>query len=94
MAAWSACSTPSATTDRPSEWARPITDDPASTEIVASVVHLAHALGKDLVAEGVETAGQLAVVRRLGADAAQGYHLARPMPAADLEALLATGPRW
>jgi diguanylate cyclase len=65
-----------------------------SAEVVASVVHLAHALGKGLVAEGVETQEQLDLLRELGADAAQGFHLARPMPAADLVRLLATNPTW
>jgi diguanylate cyclase (GGDEF)-like protein/PAS domain S-box-containing protein len=68
--------------------------DPASEEVAASVVRLAHALGKGLVAEGVERAEQLAVLRRLGADAAQGFHLARPMPADDIERLLASDPVW
>jgi predicted signal transduction protein with EAL and GGDEF domain len=47
------------------------------------VLSLAGSLGLLTVAEGVETADQLATLRRLGADAAQGYHLARPMSETD-----------
>lgn len=47
--------------------------------IVESVVNLAHGLGLDVVVEGVETEAQLEIVRRLGADWAQGYHLSRPV---------------
>lgn len=40
----------------------------------------AHALGMEVTAEGVETPGQVAIVRDLGCDLAQGYYFARPMP--------------
>ena len=38
----------------------------------------------DVVAEGIETDQQYAIVRRLGCDLMQGYFIARPMPAAQL----------
>ena len=41
-----------------------------------------------VVPEGVETAGQLARLIELGCDFAQGFHLSRPLPAAELAALL------
>jgi EAL domain-containing protein (putative c-di-GMP-specific phosphodiesterase class I) len=53
--------------------------------IVQSTVLLAEALGLDLIAEGVETAEVLAKLTAMGCAMAQGYHLARPAPAADLE---------
>ena len=59
------------------------------TAIVASVVNLSHALERTVVAEGVETVGQLEHLRSLGCDLAQGYLLGRPMSARDLEAMLA-----
>jgi EAL domain-containing protein (putative c-di-GMP-specific phosphodiesterase class I) len=62
--------------------------------MVESVVHLAHALGKRLVVEGVETAQQLRILRELGADAVQGFHLARPQPAAATEGFLRVTPSW
>jgi diguanylate cyclase (GGDEF)-like protein len=55
-------------------------EDHSSSAILVAVVHLAHDLGMEVVAEGVETAEQLAFLRTVGCDAAQGYHLARPMP--------------
>ncbi|MGH9283044.1 MAG: EAL domain-containing protein, partial [Acidimicrobiales bacterium] len=52
--------------------------DPEDHVIVSAVVSLAHALGLEVVAEGVETALQLQELRRLGCDAAQGYLIGRP----------------
>jgi EAL domain-containing protein (putative c-di-GMP-specific phosphodiesterase class I) len=66
--------------------------DPADTAIVKSVIDLAHALGLTVVAEGVETPEQADHLRRLGCDRAQGYHFARPLPAADLDPLLSGRP--
>ena len=65
-------------------------DGPASqaAAAVAAVVGLAHAFGMRTVAEGVETAVQLAVTTELGCTFAQGYHLARPMPADEVAAWL------
>ena len=57
-------------------------DDLAITE---AVMAMAHSLGLNVVAEGVETAEQLEALRRLGCDEAQGYFLGRPMAAASLE---------
>jgi EAL domain-containing protein (putative c-di-GMP-specific phosphodiesterase class I)/CheY-like chemotaxis protein len=63
--------------------------DPEDTAIVAAVMGMAHALELDVVAEGVETEEQLARLRSLGCDLAQGYYFARPGPATATEALLA-----
>jgi diguanylate cyclase (GGDEF)-like protein len=63
-------------------------DDPEETPIVAALVELGHALGLSVVAEGVETDAQLAALRALGCDAAQGFLLGRPAPEEDLQALL------
>lgn len=49
--------------------------------IVEHAIQLAHSLGRTVVAEGVETAEQLAMLRRMHCDVAQGYYLARPMAA-------------
>jgi len=67
-------------------------DSTEATAIVSTSVSLARALSIDVVAEGVETEEQLAELRRLGCDGAQGYLFAAPMCAADFEALLAAGP--
>lgn len=50
----------------------------ADIAFVAAMVDLAHSLGLEVVAEGVETAAELEVVRRTGCDDAQGYLLGRP----------------
>jgi diguanylate cyclase (GGDEF)-like protein len=50
-----------------------------------AIVSMAHALGMDVVAEGVETAQQLQVLQGLGCNEVQGYYVARPMPPADIE---------
>jgi EAL domain-containing protein (putative c-di-GMP-specific phosphodiesterase class I) len=61
-------------------------------EIVRAIVTLAHNLGMDVIAEGVETAQQLAVLRELGCEYAQGYFFAKPVPAEAAEAMLASKP--
>jgi diguanylate cyclase (GGDEF)-like protein/PAS domain S-box-containing protein len=50
-----------------------------SRAIVAAIITLARSLELPTVGEGVETAGQMRVLRALGCDSAQGVHLARPM---------------
>jgi diguanylate cyclase (GGDEF)-like protein len=65
--------------------------DAADTAIVKSVIDLAHALGLVVVAEGVEDGDQVAHLRKLGCDQAQGYFFARPQSAEDLEGLLDAG---
>ena len=49
---------------------------------------LAHSLGLEVTGEGVESAGQLELLRGMGCDFAQGYHLARPLPREEVEQLL------
>jgi EAL domain-containing protein (putative c-di-GMP-specific phosphodiesterase class I) len=63
------------------------------TPIVEPIIALAHSLGLRVVAEGVESQGQLAKLRRLGCDRAQGFAIARPRPAAELVPLLDTHRR-
>jgi diguanylate cyclase (GGDEF)-like protein/PAS domain S-box-containing protein len=58
--------------------------DAGGDEIVSAVIDLAHALGLQVVAEGVETTGQLQILRSLGCDLAQGFLFSRPLPAADI----------
>ena len=54
--------------------------DRSASAILVGVIHIAHELGMEVVAEGVETQAQLDFLRAVGCDAAQGYHLARPLP--------------
>jgi EAL domain-containing protein (putative c-di-GMP-specific phosphodiesterase class I) len=65
--------------------------DDANLPIVRAVIALAHGLGIEVVAEGIETAGQLAILRDLVCDRGQGYYYARPQPPEKLAALLAAG---
>ncbi|GIF08309.1 putative bifunctional diguanylate cyclase/phosphodiesterase [Actinoplanes siamensis] len=53
--------------------------------LVRTAITLAHNLGLSVVAEGVEDEAAVAALRELGCDVAQGYHYARPMPAADFD---------
>jgi diguanylate cyclase (GGDEF)-like protein/PAS domain S-box-containing protein len=53
-----------------------------------SIVAMAHSLGLDVVAEGVETEGQLAIVRSTGCAYAQGFLLGRPVPIDEFDAML------
>jgi EAL domain-containing protein (putative c-di-GMP-specific phosphodiesterase class I) len=62
--------------------------NPVDTAIVSAVVDLTHAVGMTAVAEGVETAAQLARLTAMGCPLVQGYYLAKPMTAADFTALL------
>jgi diguanylate cyclase (GGDEF)-like protein len=68
----------------------PMADDARAAALVASTVALAHSLGLRMVAEGVENQVSLAELTRYGCDEAQGYLLARPMPAAELDHWLTT----
>ena len=58
-----------------------ILDSPDDAAIVRSTIQLGHSLGLRVVAEGVETAEALDLLRGYGCDAAQGFHIGRPMPA-------------
>jgi len=63
-------------------------------DIVRAIVGMAHGLGLDVVAEGVETPEQLAQVRALGCDYAQGYLFSRPVSGDQAGALLGEGTAW
>jgi EAL domain-containing protein (putative c-di-GMP-specific phosphodiesterase class I) len=54
-----------------------------------AIVTMAHALGMRVVAEGVENGGQVAILRSLQCDEIQGYYVAPPMPADELQKILA-----
>jgi len=62
--------------------------------IAAAVINLAHALELNSIAEGVETPDQLAQLREMGCDLAQGYLFASPQPAEVIEQLLTQELRW
>lgn len=61
--------------------------------IVRSTIDLAHNMGLRVVAEGVEDETTLALLRSLGCDLAQGYHMSRPLAVADFERWMAARAR-
>ena len=63
----------------------PMSDDARAAALVFSTIALAHSLGLRMVAEGVENATALTELARHGCDQAQGYHICRPIPAAELD---------
>ena len=68
-----------------------IDEDPENRAIVSATTRLAHALGLEVVAEGVETAGELDELRSVGCDFAQGYYWQRPCSAEKTMKLLTAG---
>ncbi|MES1025992.1 EAL domain-containing protein [Gloeocapsa sp. BRSZ] len=63
-------------------------------EIVRTITTLAHILGMNVVAEGVETPEQFSVLRTLGCEFGQGYLFARSLNCASATALMANNPQW
>ena len=53
------------------------------TEIVQTIITLAHRLGMNVVAEGIETIPQLQALKNLGCELGQGYLFAKPLTASD-----------
>lgn len=70
------------------EFVGDLTTDPDDEAITATVITMAHSLGLNVVAEGVETDEQVAYLTAQKCDEIQGYWLARPMPAEQLHAFL------
>ena len=68
--------------------------DARVVKLVGSMIDLSHHLGLEVVAEGVEDAETLALLRGLGCDHAQGYYLGRPLPAEQMLAALESGVRY
>jgi diguanylate cyclase (GGDEF)-like protein len=60
--------------------------------LVRAAIAMVHALQKEVVAEGVETEAQLALLRRWGCDAVQGYYLSTPVPADQFTEVVRTAP--
>ena len=67
---------------------RNMTTDPNDASITKSVILLGQSLNLSVIAEGVETAEQLALLKQFGCDEVQGYFFSKPVPADDLERLL------
>ncbi len=70
---------------------RDLCEDREDAAIVASIIGLAKTLGLEVVAEGVETAAQLAALRGEGCQLCQGYLFSKPRPAEEVAAIFAAG---
>jgi EAL domain-containing protein (putative c-di-GMP-specific phosphodiesterase class I) len=69
-------------------------EDGENSEILQTIISLAKNLKMKVIAEGIETESQLALLRNLGCDYGQGYLLAKPMPCGDMEKLLYQKQFW
>jgi diguanylate cyclase (GGDEF)-like protein len=67
---------------------RDLADDTESRAIVTAIITLASSMGFQTIAEGVETAGQLAFLRLQGCEEVQGYYFSRPLPVSLFEAFM------
>jgi diguanylate cyclase (GGDEF)-like protein/PAS domain S-box-containing protein len=65
-------------------------EDPGVMTLVSTIITLAHSLKLKVVAEGVESEEQAKILRLLRCDQMQGYLISRPLPAAEMSALLST----
>ncbi len=74
-----------------SSFVRSVEESRTAQAIINAVISLARTLDVETVAEGVETESQLEHIRQLGCAGVQGFFLSRPMPPAELQALLAEG---
>ncbi|WP_047487284.1 bifunctional diguanylate cyclase/phosphodiesterase [Terriglobus sp. TAA 43] len=65
-------------------------DSREKAALVRSIIALAHALHLNVIAEGIETAEQLDLLREMGCEYGQGYLFSRPLPASGMDTFLAT----
>jgi diguanylate cyclase (GGDEF)-like protein/PAS domain S-box-containing protein len=62
-------------------------------QIIETIVQLAHNLGIYVIAEGIETKAHWNILKELGVDFGQGYYIAKPMPASDVQPWLTALPK-
>ncbi len=72
---------------------REVDTDSRSAAVISGIAMLAHAMGSSLVAEGIETRGQLDALRAIGCRRGQGFLVGRPVPAEELEARISITQR-
>jgi diguanylate cyclase (GGDEF)-like protein len=68
--------------------------NPENSEIVKTIITLAHALSMEAIAEGVETPEQIDRLKDLGCESVQGYFFSKPISAQAATRLLAQNPKW
>ncbi len=71
---------------------RDLNDNPDDKAIVTAIIQMAHSMGLEVLAEGVETKEQLAFLNSLGCDKLQGYLVSKPVPYDEFENLLKEAP--
>jgi EAL domain-containing protein (putative c-di-GMP-specific phosphodiesterase class I) len=69
---------------------RDVTVDPNDAAIVVAIINMAKSLDMETIAEGVETAGQLALLRSKGCRTGQGFYFSPPVPSREIYPLLRT----
>jgi diguanylate cyclase (GGDEF)-like protein len=67
--------------------------DPVNGALVSAIISMGHALGLEVTAEGVETEAELSFLRERHCDRAQGWYFGRPVPSAELSAILDANDR-
>jgi len=72
---------------------RDITTDSNDASIVTAIIAMGHGLGLKVIAEGVESTGQLAFLRNQACDGMQGFLFSRPLPAAEFARLMQSGKK-
>ncbi|MEH2208613.1 MAG: EAL domain-containing protein [Nostoc sp.] len=72
----------------------PIDTNGKNLEIIETIITLAHKLGMDVTAEGVETKEQLAFLKKLNCEYGQGYFFSRPLDKSATLALIVKNPQW
>ena len=73
---------------------RRLGSDDDALAIVKTIIALAHQLGRQVIAEGVETAEHLVILRSLGCEYGQGYFFSKPLAPEEVGNLLASARRW
>ena len=68
--------------------------DDGNLDIVQTIITLAHKLGVDVTAEGVETEEQLAMLKKLNCEYGQGYFFSHPLDSSQAAALIMANPQW
>ncbi len=76
------------------QFVTPLDAEGGGSAVATAVMHMARALGLTTIAEGVEEPQQLAGLRALGCDQAQGFYFAAALPATEVNALLAARTSW
>jgi diguanylate cyclase (GGDEF)-like protein/PAS domain S-box-containing protein len=69
---------------------RGLGEDVEDTAIVHMIIELAHTLGVEVIAEGVESERQATLLKEMGCDMAQGYHFSKPLPPEEIPVLLSS----